>query len=168
MHLAQLNVGRLVDDPDSPAVAEFIQALPAINLLGESSPGFIWRLQDDEGPGALEQRFPGHEDDDRFIVNLTVWADYESLRHFATRSGHGMYLRRRLEWFEKPSEPTTVLWWVEEGHIPDLEEAADRLAHLRRHGPSPTAFDMKTTYPPPNEANRSGLIHDEPRLTEVP
>ncbi|MGH3668798.1 MAG: DUF3291 domain-containing protein, partial [Acidimicrobiia bacterium] len=92
MHLAQLNVGRLVDHPDSPTVAEFIRALPAINLLGESSPGFIWRLKDDEGPGALGQRFPGHEDDDRFIANLTVWTDYEALRHFATRSGHGMYL----------------------------------------------------------------------------
>ena len=157
MHLAQLNVGRLIDHPDSPTVAEFIRALPAINLLGESSPGFIWRLKDDDGPGAIEQRFPGHEDDDRFIVNLTVWTDYETLRHFATRSGHGMYLRRRLEWFEKTSQPTTVLWWVEEGHIPGLEEAADRLALLRRQGPSPTAFDMKTIYPSPDEANNSGL-----------
>ncbi len=168
MHLSQLNVGRLVDHPDSPTVAEFMLALPAINLLGESSPGFIWRLKDEEGPGALEQRFPGHEDDDRFIVNLTVWTDYESLRHFTTRSGHGMYLRRRLEWFEKASEPTTVLWWIDEGHLPGLEEAADRLAHLRRQGSSPTAFDMKTTYPPPNGVGGPGSIREESRLTEVP
>ncbi len=167
MHLAQLNVGRLIDHPDSPTVAEFIRALPAVNLLGESSPGFIWRLKDDDGPGAIEQRFPGHEDDERFIVNLTVWTDYEALRHFSTRSGHGMYLRRRLEWFEKASQPTTVLWWVEEGHVPNLEEAADRLTYLRRHGPSPTAFDMKTIYSPPNSVDGSGSIHDEPRLTEV-
>jgi hypothetical protein len=58
-----------------------------------------------------------------------------------------MYLRRRLEWFEKASEPTTVLWWVEQGHIPGLDEAADRLAELRRNGPTPGAFDMKTTFP---------------------
>jgi hypothetical protein len=147
VHLAQLNVGRLVDHPDSPTAAEFILALPAINLLGESSPGFVWRLKDDDGAGALGQRFPGHEDDERFIVNLTVWTDFESLRHFATRSGHAMYLRRRLEWFEKASEPTTVLWWVEQGHIPGLDEAADRLAELRRNGPTPGAFDMKTTFP---------------------
>lgn len=149
MNLAQLNVGRLVDDPDSPTVAEFMNALAAINLLGESSAGFVWRLQDEDGPGAMDQRFPGQEDDERFIVNLTVWTDVESLRHFATRSGHAMYLRRRLEWFERPSEPTTVLWWIDEGHLPNLDEAADRLARLRREGPNPLAFDMGTTFPAP-------------------
>jgi hypothetical protein len=163
VHLAQLNVGRLIDHPESPTVAEFIGAIPAINLLGESSPGFVWRLKDENGPGALEQRFPGHEDDECFIVNLTVWTDYESLRHFATRSGHGMYLRRRLEWFEKLSEPTTVLWWIEEGHLPGLIEAADRLAHLRRHGPTQAAFDMKTVFSTPEDDQlvdtATGLTH---------
>lgn len=148
MHLAQLNVGRLVDGPDSPTVAEFMDALPAINLLGESSPGFVWMLKDEDGPGAVGQRFPGHEDDERFIVNLTVWTDLEALHHFATRSGHGMYLRRRREWFEKPVEPTTVLWWIEEGHTPDLIEAAERLGRLRSEGPTARAFDFKTPFPP--------------------
>jgi hypothetical protein len=149
VHLAQLNIGRMLDDPDSPAVAEFMSALPAINLLGEASPGFVWRLKDDDGPGALGQRFPGHEDDDRVLVNLTVWADLESLQHFTTRSGHGMYLRRRLEWFEPASEPTTVLWWIDEWHVPDLHEAAERLTRLRHEGATPAAFDMKTTFPAP-------------------
>ncbi|MGI9647774.1 MAG: DUF3291 domain-containing protein [Acidimicrobiia bacterium] len=147
MQLAQLNVGRLVDDPDSDTVQEFMDALAPINLLGESSPGFVWMLKDDDGPGAISQRFPGREDDDRFVVNLTVWTDVESLRHFATRSGHGMYLRRRREWFEKANEPTTVLWWVDDGHVPDLIEAGERLALLRRHGPTPVAFDLQTTFP---------------------
>ncbi len=149
MHLAQLNIGRLVDDPDSPKVTEFMDALPAINLLGEASPGFVWRLKDEEGPGAVGQRLPGYEDDERMIVNLTVWTDFESLRHFATRSGHAMYLRRRLEWFERPSEPTTVLWWIDGGHVPDLDEAVERLERLRREGATPLAFDMKTTFPAP-------------------
>lgn len=149
MHLAQLNVGRLVDDPDSPTVAEFMNALAAINLLGESNPGFVWMLKDEDGPGAIGQRFPGQEDDERFVVNLTVWSDIESFRHFVTRSGHGMYLRRRREWFEKAEEPTTVLWWVEDGHLPDLHEAADRLADLRADGPTRQAFDLHTAFPPP-------------------
>lgn len=149
MHLAQLNVGRLIDEPDSQAVAEFMNALPAINLLGESSPGFVWRLKDEDGPGAVGQRFPGCEDDLRFIVNLTVWSDLESLRHFVTRSGHAMYLRRRFEWFEKQTLATTVLWWIEEGHVPDLTEAADRLARLRRAGPTSLAFDLSTTFEAP-------------------
>ena len=147
MHLAQLNVGRLVGEPDSPAVAEFMNALAPINLLGEMSPGFVWMLKDEGGDGATGQRFPGHEDDERYIANLTVWNDLESLQHFTTRSGHGMYLRRRREWFEKPAEATTVLWWIEEGHTPDLIEAAERLTRLRSEGPTPLAFDFKTTFP---------------------
>lgn len=148
MHLAQLNVGRLVDDPDSSTVAEFMNALGPINQLGESSPGFVWMLKDENGAGAVGQRFPGQEDDERFIANLTIWTDVDSLHHFTTRSGHAMYLRRRREWFEKSEVPTTVLWWIDEGHIPDLEEAADRLAELRRLGPTPAAFDMQTPFPP--------------------
>lgn len=147
MHLAQLNVGRLVDAPDSDTVAEFMKALGPINMLGEMSPGFVWMLKDDDGPGAVGQRFPGHEDDDRFVINLTVWIDFESLQHFITRSGHGMYLRRRREWFEKLEQPTTVLWWIDEDHIPDVHEAADRLGLLRRDGPTPLAFDLKKTFP---------------------
>ncbi|MCL1594449.1 MAG: DUF3291 domain-containing protein [Actinomycetia bacterium] len=149
MHLAQLNVGRLIDRADSATVSEFMNALAPINLLGEVSPGFVWRLADDDGAGAVDQRFPGHEDDERFIVNLTVWTDVASLRHFATRSGHAMYLRRRLEWFEKPAEAMTVLWWVSEGHTPDVDEAADRLAQIRRDGATSDAFDMQTTFPDP-------------------
>lgn len=90
MQLAQLNIGRLVDDPDSDAVAEFMNAIAAINLLGESSPGFVWMLKDDEGVGATGLRYPGHEDDEQFIVNLTVWDDFDAMRHFVTRSGHGI------------------------------------------------------------------------------
>ena len=149
MHLAQLNVGRLVADPDSDEVAEFMNALAAINLLGESSPGFVWMLKDDGGVGATGIRYPGHEDDERFVINLTVWEDFGSLKHFVTRSGHGMYLRRRLEWFEKADEPTTVLWWIDEGHTPDIAEAADRLDLLRRHGPTDAAFDMRTPHDAP-------------------
>ena len=148
MHLAQLNVGRLVADPDDEAVGEFMRALAPINLLGETSPGYVWRLVDDAGVGATGQRFPGQEDDERFIVNLTVWEDLASLRHFVLRSGHAMYLRRRREWFEKATRPTTVLWWIDEGHRPDLNEAAERLDRLRATGPTPEAFDLATGFGP--------------------
>jgi hypothetical protein len=146
VHLAQLNIARLVDDPESETVAEFMRAIGPINSLGEASPGFVWMLKDDAGVGATGQRFPGHEEDDRVIVNLTVWTDVPALDHFVHRSGHAMYLRRRREWFEKADQPTTVLWWIEEGHAPDLVEAADRLERLRAHGPTPEAFDLTTPF----------------------
>jgi hypothetical protein len=45
MHLAQVNIGRIVAPMDSPAMAEFKANLDPINSLAESSPGFVWRLQ---------------------------------------------------------------------------------------------------------------------------
>lgn len=147
MHLAQLNVGRLKHPVDHPGSAEFIDALDPINLLGERTPGFVWRLTGD-GNDATDVGFPG-EDDPRFIVNLTVWEDVESLRHFAYRSGHAMYLRRRREWFEDLGEPVTVLWWVPEGHVPTVAEAAERLARLRTDGPSAEAFPPNQPFDPP-------------------
>ncbi len=146
MQLAQLNIGRLVDDPDSDTVAEFMNALAAINLLGESSPGFVWMLKDDDGVGATGVRYPGHENDERLVINLTVWQDFDAMRHFVVRSGHGMYLRRRQEWFEKSPQATTVLWWVPDGHRPDVSEAAERLEVLRREGPTAYAFDMRSQF----------------------
>jgi hypothetical protein len=105
-------------------------------------------LKDDGGVGATGQRFPGHEDDARLIANLTVWTDGAALDHFVHRSGHAMYLRRRREWFERAEQPTTVLWWIDEGHLPDLVEAAARLDQLRRDGPTAAAFDMTTRFGP--------------------
>ena len=59
--------------------------------------------------------------------------------------------RRRREWFEAPTETYIVLWWVPAGHIPTVEEADERLDHLRAHGPTPYAFTFKQRYPPPGE-----------------
>ena len=36
-----------------------------------------------------------------------------------------------------------VMWWVPAGHRPTLEEALERLEHLRVHGDSEQAFGWK-------------------------
>ena len=41
------------------------------------------------------------------------------------------------------------MWWVPAGHVPDVAEARERLAHLRAHGPSPFAFPFGAPFPPP-------------------
>lgn len=140
-HLAQLNIGRLHHPLDSDETAEFTMALGPINALAEATPGFVWRLQDDDGQSSSYVRIPG-EDDLLMIVNMSVWVDLESLKHFMFRSGHAMYLRRRREWFESSGEATSVCWWIPAGEIPDLADAHRRLLHLRANGPSATGWPV--------------------------
>ena len=57
-------------------------------------------------------------------------------------------MRRRKEWFEK-IEFYMALWWVEEGHMPGIEEAKNRLELLRQTGPSGLAFTFNNTFAAP-------------------
>jgi hypothetical protein len=41
-----------------------------------------------------------------------------------------------------------VLWWVEAGERPTVDEALRRLRHLRAHGPSPQAFTPRRRFGP--------------------
>jgi len=146
-HLAQLNIGRLRAPIDSPLVADFVNAIAAVNESAERSPGFVWRLQSDSGNATDIQLF----DDPQMIVNLTVWESIEALHVFTySRTGmHAPVLARRREWFEHTDQAYLVLWWVPAGHIPSTQEALARLEHLRAEGPSPHAFTFKQSFPAP-------------------
>lgn len=142
--LAQVNVGRLVAPIEHPDVHEFAEALDPINALAEASIGFVWRLQDDTG-SATGIRI---DDDERVIVNLSVWTSIETLSAFVYKTQHVAFLRRRREWFERFGSVAVALWWVAEGHRPTVDEAIARLDHLERHGPTPTSFTFRTRFEP--------------------
>ena len=143
-HLAQLNIGRTVAPIDHLLLADFVANLDPVNALGDGSPGFVWRLQDEFGAATSIRAF----DDPLMIVNLTVWESIETLRQFAYRSGHVEILRRRREWFVPLERPSLVLWWVPAGHRPTIEEARERLDRLTADGPTPDAFTLKVSFPP--------------------
>jgi hypothetical protein len=147
-HLAQLNIGRLRAPLDSAPIADFVAGLEPINALADTAPGFVWRLQTDEGDATALRPF----DDDLLIVNMSVWTSPEALSDFVLRTDHRHFLRRRAEWFERMAEAYVVLWWVPAGHLPDVDEAKDRLARLRRDGPTPEAFTFRTPFPAPAHA----------------
>ena len=44
------------------------------------------------------------------------------------------------EWFALMEKQHFVMWWVDEGHQPTLDEAKARLDHLDRHGDGDFAF----------------------------
>ena len=136
-HLAELNIGRLVAMLDDPRVADFKNALDRINGLGKRSPGFVWIMEGGDGHGNTENSIAN---DPRFIPNLTVWKDVASLEHFVWNTVHRQFYERRADWFEVLGEMHFVMWWVPEGHRPTLDEALERLEHLREHGDSDHAF----------------------------
>lgn len=143
--LAQLNIARLRAPIDSPLLADFVAALDGINELAESSPGFVWRLQTEDGD-ATGVRIG---DDESLIVNLTVWESLDALAEFTYRSAHAAVMRRRRTWFAPMSESHLVLWWVPAGHHPDVAEAQTRLGELRRDGPGPRGFTFRVPFDPP-------------------
>ena len=141
MHLAQLNVAKMVAPLESPAMADFVARLETVNARAESAPGFIWRLRD-EGAGATSIRI---FDDDLLLVNMSVWQSPEALNNFVYKqSDDSEALRKRREWFESPNEAMVACWIVAEGHQPSLEEARNKLMLLREIGSSREAFSLKT------------------------
>lgn len=143
--LAQINIGRMVAPIDSPVVAGFVDNLERINALADSAPGFVWRLQSDAGDATEFRLF-----DADTLVNMSVWKDVDSLHHFVYRTAHVEIMRRRKEWFELMRDAYQTLWWVPQAHRPSLQEAGQRLEHLRQYGPSPEAFTFKKAFPPPD------------------
>lgn len=144
-NLAQLNIAQLVSPLESAALVDFVANLDRINALADAAPGFIWRLQTEDGDATGVKHFG-----DDFIVNMSVWKDIQSLHDYVYRSNHIEVMRRRKEWFLKLKEAYMVLWWVPSGHIPSLQEAELKLDNLRMHGPTAQAFTFKKCFANPD------------------
>ena len=151
LHLAQINIGRMRGALEDPVMQGFVSLLDEVNAIADGSSGFVWRLQTDAGNATYLRPYG----DERIIVNMSVWENLEDLKSYVYRGRHAQVLRRRQEWFEKLEIAVVALWWVPAGHIPSIDEAKKRLAHLEQHGPSPFAFTFKTVFPPDEEFARS-------------
>ena len=143
-HLAQVNIGRARAETTDPIMAGFMARLADINALAERTPGFVWRLQTEDGDATAVRPY----DDLRIMINLSVWSDFDALREYVYRSPHAEVMKRRREWFEPFERVYVALWWVPAGHIPTTAEAKARLDHLDRHGPTPFAFTFKDAFGP--------------------
>ena len=157
-HIAQMNVGNLLYTQDDPRVAGFMSALDEINALADGSPGFVWRLQSDSGNATDIQV----SDDPSFIVNMSVWTDVESLFAFVYKTAHRGVMAKRRQWFAPPTDAYQVLWWIEAGRLPTVEEGLERLAYLNEHGPSAHAFGFKQSFPPPDADGDPEDLRPEP------
>ena len=144
-HIAQINIGRAKAPVEDPVMAGFMTRLDDLNALADRSPGFVWRLQTSEGNATY---FRPYEHDDRILLNMSVWETIDDLRHYVYKTAHAEMLRHREEWFERFAGIYLALWWVPVGHIPGIDEAKKRLAHLDQYGPTQFAFTFKTMVQP--------------------
>ncbi len=142
--LAQINIARILAPLDDPIMAEFVANLDRINVLADAAPGFVWRLQSSAGNATSLRPY-----DDTIIVNMSVWMDPDALHEYVFRTQHVEIMRQRKQWFSKFDGAYTCLWWITAGHIPSVEEAKERLEHLRTHGDSVYAFSFRNLFPPP-------------------
>ena len=142
-HLAQLNIAQMKFAIDAPELTEFVARLDDVNALADDSPGFVWRLQTEDGDATAIDYF-GSE----YLVNMSVWSDLESLHNYVYRTAHNEVMARRKEWFERLLKVYSALWWIPAGTIPTIAEADQRLQNLRQNGPTAEAFTFKKIFAP--------------------
>lgn len=135
MPLAQFNIALARYPLDDPRMVDFTDNIKRINGLAERSPGYLWRLVDEEGPDA--PTFPDHP---HMTFTLSLWQDVDSLRHFTWNTLHKRFRLRRDDWFVPLEGPYLALWPVPDGHFPDGAEAQRMLAKLAAEGPSDAVF----------------------------
>jgi uncharacterized protein DUF3291 len=151
-HLAQLNTARLRAPMEDPSMADFADGVDLMNDLADRSPGFVWRLTDENGDGTIAA--PA---DPSRIYTLSVWESPDHLRAYAYQSQHLDYLRRRREWFHPHGHQVAfVLWWIPAGKIPTLRQGLSRLSRLRADGPRPEAFSLRQMFSPQGQPISAG------------
>lgn len=145
-HLAQINIAKIIgDNIEDPVMEKFVAQLDEVNALAEGSPGFVWRLKD-EGNNATSLN---PYNDNRIIVNMSVWETIDDLLKFVYHGRHAEVLRNRRDWFVNFGKPFTTLWYVRAGEKPSVEDAMVRLQSLQDKGPTSFAFDFRNRFPEP-------------------
>ena len=143
-HLAQLNIARARAEMTDEIMSGFVSRLDEINALADQSPGFVWRLQSEDGDATAIRIF----DDPLLLVNMSVWEDIASLKNYVYRTAHVDLIRDRDAWFHKVQSSHQVLWWIPRSHIPSLEEARAKLELLDAQGPTAAAFTFAKPHSP--------------------
>ena len=143
-HVAQLNIAKMTVDIDDPIMKDFVDNLDKVNSIADNSPGFVWRLETEEGDATSIRVF----EDNLMLVNMSVWESIEHLKNFVYQSFHTEILKRKKEWFNKFEGMHQVLWWVPAGTLADVDEARARLNYLQQHGESEVAFSFRQSFPP--------------------
>lgn len=148
-HIATANAAQMRGSYDDPVMAGFVAYLEPLNALADRSPGFVWRLQDENGDATSIRLF----DDPLVLFNMSVWESIDSLQDYVYKSNHVKAVQQRGDWFKPPSRPPFVVWWIPAGHIPEPEEGRQRLQQLWDNGPTAQAFTFRHRFDPPDRSS---------------
>lgn len=151
--LAQVNVGVPLEPLTSERLQGFVEQLEPVNALADAAPGFVWRLQTDDGDATALR--PSADEPD-LIINMSVWESVEALAEFVYRTAHAGVMRQRRAWFVPMRDAFTAAWWIPAGTLPTMPEAMARLDLLRASGPCRQAFTLQRPFPRPDTLEAVG------------
>lgn len=143
-HIVQANIARMRAPLEDPLMAGFVERLEPLNALADESPGFVWRLQTEEGDATEIDVFG----DELVLFNMSVWESIGALESYVYKSNHVQAVQKRSEWFERPTRSPFVLWWIPAGTLPTIEDGKARLERLWSEGPTAAAFTFRHRFDP--------------------
>ncbi|WP_137939932.1 DUF3291 domain-containing protein [Chitinivorax sp. B] len=144
-HLAQVNIAKTKAPMNDPSMQGYVEQITHLNHLADQSPGFIWRLQSDEGDATAIRLF----DDPLIMINLSVWTSLDALTKYVYQGDHLQAVKQRKQWFEPQTSPRLALWWLPAGELPTPGQAKDKLMQLATQGATQTAFTFAHPFQPP-------------------
>ena len=146
--VAQINFARLPVPLSDPQLEGFVTLLQGANTLAEASPGFVWRLDEHSAAASADRVFP-NQAPGTTLVNLSIWKSVSALQRYAIMGKDGGVVNARQSFFQRFEGRWVALWWVPEGHFPEVADGWARIQHLRRHREQPYAFSLWRPFPPP-------------------
>lgn len=142
--LAQINIAQMKgSDFNDPVMADFVANIDRINQIAEASPGFVWRLKDEQDNALNINPF----EDSSLLINISVWEAIAPLESFVYGAMHLEIMKRKKEWFHHFKGFYYALWWIKAGEYPSAVEAEKQLAFPQENGPTEKVFTFKETYP---------------------
>jgi len=141
MHLAQFNIARIRYPLNDPRMKDFVFNIDMVHRVADRIGGLIHRVK---AEGEKDSTSTVVFNDPTIVPNLTVWKDADSLKKFVFETMHRKFFDNRNKWFiDNLNLPKNVMWYVEEGTTPTMQDGEERLVHLMKSGNSEYAFDWR-------------------------
>ncbi len=138
--MAEFNFGTLRYPWDDPRLADFQNGLDIVNDIAARSPGFVWRMPDDEMEAVQDDPCGPLAGRPNTASTLSVWEGAAPLYQFAMKTLHARFMARQDEWFVPGDSGFVVFWWVSVGYRPSVTEGMANWRGLQMRGENKNVF----------------------------